>query len=45
MNVSTMQARVFRRAYTTPEYTSALSLDDLNVIKDDLWSSYVQSNT
>lgn len=45
MNVSTMQARVFRRAYTTPEYTSALSLDDINVIKDDLWSSYVQSNT
>jgi len=44
MNVSTMQARVFRRAYTTPDYTSALAIEDLNVIVKDFWSSYVQSN-
>jgi len=39
-----MQARVFRRAYTTPDYTSALAIEDLNVIVKDFWSSYVQSN-
>lgn len=40
-----MQARVFRRAYTTPDYTSLLSIDDLNEIKNDFWSDYVMSNT